>query len=198
MPDCNSNGIQKRHLSAAVSVAERMNGIQIRQKTSQFNAESDRVKALEILMLSQTPKKLGHLTFYILWIAKWISTLGYPDRSETPRPSIDILEQVMVNGAIVPNAKSTFRQWLIRSLVCEGGLELLQSRLVADARNVFQNVCSDIAGRIFNRGVGQLSIQSVRTFVSGVAGARKLAGLWFRKPEIPVPILDQVGFARQR
>ena len=118
MPGCNSNGIQKRHLSAAVSVAERMNGIQIRQKTSQFNAESDRVKALEILMLSQTPKKLGRLTFYILWIAKWISTLGYPDRSETARPSIDILEQVMVNGAIVPNAKSTFRQWLIRSLVC--------------------------------------------------------------------------------
>src|SRR6202034_1211149 len=104
-----------------------------------LSCELIRFKAFKKVVRFQFREQLPGLGLDMLGITKRVALLRYTHGAHLARPSIDVLKQVMVDGAIVLKIKLTFGQWLTRSRVGDFGLVSVQIALIAQIELVYEN-----------------------------------------------------------
>src|SRR5690348_10657969 len=98
--------------------------------------------------LLKVGKQAAHFPPDVFRIAEGAPVFEYAHRSEPPRPRIDILKQVMMQGAIMRHAQPSSGQRFVGTLRRHRRLEFLQGRLVANASEILENRCTWIAVRV--------------------------------------------------
>jgi len=136
---------KKRELCAAVSFAERMDGVQLREKMRGTFCKCPRFKTSQISPLSQVRKKPTHFAVDVLRVAKVASFFRHPHCPDLARPRIHVLEKMSVNAAIMAVAEPPPRQRLRSSLRSYFSFESVKDCLVANVEKIDKNAYTWIA-----------------------------------------------------
>src|SRR5262245_21136311 len=112
---------KKGKLGTAVALPKRMDSVQLGEEVRGDLREVARSQLAQELVLSQPSEQAAHLLGDVLRVAERAGALRNPHCSEFSGPIVDVLEQVMVDGAVVGDRKATIRQRLLRAREGHGG-----------------------------------------------------------------------------
>jgi hypothetical protein len=155
--------MHKRQLRPPVSVPERVNGVQLCEKSGgrgqkiSVTCSSAEGRAL------QAEKKAIHLGLYIFWVAEPVCPFSDADRAVLPSPSVHILKEMPVNVSIMARRKAAGRERFFRSQRGHLDLESFKELGIGKPNAVFQAMRAWIA------------IWIVKSFIIGERHGRFLA-----------------------
>ena len=142
---------QQGKLCTPVSLAERMNGVQLAQKVRYLLSKFAKARSSKIPVVSQRAEQLSHFAINMFWIAEHAAVFGYAHRSDCTGPGTNVLKEVPVDGAIVRIAQSTRRKCFGGPLRCNFRLESIEPCLISQTQLVDEDGCTRITLRIGNR-----------------------------------------------
>ena len=96
-------------------------------------------------MCSKVRKQTTHLAVNVLGVAKRAVALAKTYRAEPARPRVNILEQMTMDGAIVPIVEVPGGKRLIRPLRRDEGLKFGEFRRIAEIEAVLEDVGARVA-----------------------------------------------------
>ncbi len=139
MPSVVSQHCEERELGPAVALAESVNHVQLRQEMRRLKREIIGHKVFKKAARLQRREQLRGLGLDLLRKAERIALFRNAHRAGFPRPCVDILEQVMMDGTIMREIKLAFGQRLAGSRVADFGLEGVEFVLVAQVELVHED-----------------------------------------------------------
>ncbi len=130
---------KKSYLTPAVSIPERMDGVELRQKLRCLGSEFIGRKFSEKIVPTQITEHPRHLAPNVLRITERASSFDNPNRAVLARLAIYVLEKVAVDRAIVPDAEPAARKRFVRPLQCTCGFKFLERHRITNSGDVFKN-----------------------------------------------------------
>ena len=145
MPGALGKDNKKRQLRSPVTVTKGVDGIERCQKLR--GCAGERVERLigQKLVLPQHAEQPGHLARDMLRIAV---ASAHSHGSKTPRPALNILEEMPMKGPVMAYSERAAGQWFICALRCHRRGKAVEPGLVADCRNVLQDCRGRVAVRV--------------------------------------------------
>jgi hypothetical protein len=153
---------EKSCLRTSIALPKRVNGVQRCKECRGPVRKLVRRQMPEKVAPFQVREQLFHLPGDMLRVAKGAVALAYAYRPVRSRPRIHVLEQVIVNGAIMGNALAAREQRFVGALRGHRRLELIERGLIAKVRNIFENSRTVVAVRINDRVVHRTPLSDLR------------------------------------
>lgn len=136
---------QEDILCAAISFAEGVNRVELRQEMRRRCGECRSAEPAQEMVGTELPEKSGQFSPDMLRVAEAVAALGDPDAAASPCPWIDILEQVVMDGEVVAEAETACGHPFAGALQIHLQLVCIQGVLVPEAEQVPQNLGPGIA-----------------------------------------------------
>jgi len=183
---------EEGRLRATIAFAEGMDRVECRDERRRLGGKYLPVGLFPVPPSSERSEGGTHFPIDMLGIAKRAPIFADADSAEAPRPGIDVLKQVMVDGAIMADGKATARQRLIGALRCHDHLEFIEGSLIADAGDILKDGRTVVAVRVCH-GV----VHGVRLALRDVF-ARELTAAFLRREALPVELAEVAFHATAR
>lgn len=125
-----------------------MNRVELGNEVSRALGKGIRRAITQESPISQPPEGGDHMPMDVLRVTECTCAFADPDDAIASGPTIDVLEKMTMESAVVANAESTGRERLVRPLRCHRSFKLLQCVCTTNTRNVLEDCRAAITIRI--------------------------------------------------
>ena len=144
MAGLRSDKSHEGELGPPIAITKCVNGVEHTQELSCLDGEVIRGEVAEILIAPKLGEGLLQLAINVFGIAERVSLPAHPQSAVLAGPGVDILEEVMMDGPVMPDTKQASRHRFIEPLGCDGGLEPGERGLTFQVSEVLEDLGAGI------------------------------------------------------